>query len=102
VPTLKDITQVDNGARFHNGDLHIHSNGGSHDVKDASMTPEGNRMADEGGFTVSMVRQQVGHMARTILTKIEQVEPDHDIMEAIANFVAKRCRKPILRLEERG
>jgi ABC-type lipoprotein export system ATPase subunit len=29
-----------NGARFHRCDLHIHSYGGSHDVKDATMTPE--------------------------------------------------------------
>jgi predicted metal-dependent phosphoesterase TrpH len=37
---LKDIQKVDNGARFHNVDLHIHSYGASHDVKDAAMTPE--------------------------------------------------------------
>ena len=37
---LKDIRALDNGARFHFVDLHIHSNGASHDVKDSSMTPE--------------------------------------------------------------
>src|ERR1700678_1095534 len=37
---LKDIQKLDNGARFHNVDLHIHSYDGSHDVKDAAMTPE--------------------------------------------------------------
>ncbi len=37
---FKDITAIDNGARFHSVDLHIHSYGASHDVKDASMTPE--------------------------------------------------------------
>lgn len=36
----KDICGLDNGARFHNVDLHIHSYGASHDVKDATMTPE--------------------------------------------------------------
>lgn len=36
----KDLCKVDNGARFHFVDLHIHSYGGSHDVKDASMTSE--------------------------------------------------------------
>jgi predicted metal-dependent phosphoesterase TrpH len=36
----KDICEVDNGARFHSVDLHIHSYGGSHDVKDPAMTPE--------------------------------------------------------------
>jgi predicted metal-dependent phosphoesterase TrpH len=37
---LRDIQLVDNGARFHSVDLHIHSYGGSHDVKDPTMTPE--------------------------------------------------------------
>jgi hypothetical protein len=37
---FKDICLVDNGARFHNADLHIHSYGASHDVTDAQMTPE--------------------------------------------------------------
>ncbi len=37
---FKDVCTVDNGARFHNADLHIHSYGASHDVTDAQMTPE--------------------------------------------------------------
>lgn len=37
---LKDICALDNGAHFHNADLHIHSFGASHDVKDSTMTPE--------------------------------------------------------------
>jgi hypothetical protein len=37
---LKDIQVLDNGARFHNVDLHIHSYAGSHDVNDPTMTPE--------------------------------------------------------------
>jgi hypothetical protein len=37
---LKDIDVLDNGARFHNVDLHIHSYGASHDVNDPTMTPE--------------------------------------------------------------
>jgi predicted metal-dependent phosphoesterase TrpH len=37
---LKDICALDNGAKFHNADLHIHSFGASHDVKDSTMTPE--------------------------------------------------------------
>ena len=36
---LRDITALDNGARFVNVDLHIHSFGASHDVRDRSMTP---------------------------------------------------------------
>lgn len=37
---FKDIDVLDNGARFHSVDLHIHSYGASHDVKDSTMTPE--------------------------------------------------------------
>ncbi len=36
--TFKEIEAFDNGARFFNGDLHVHSFGGSHDVKDSTMT----------------------------------------------------------------
>jgi hypothetical protein len=39
VAQLKDIRLIDNGARFHNVDLHIHSYGASSDVKDATMAP---------------------------------------------------------------
>jgi ABC-type cobalamin/Fe3+-siderophores transport system ATPase subunit len=34
-----EIVSKSNGARFYRADLHIHSVGGSHDVKDMSMTP---------------------------------------------------------------
>lgn len=37
---LKDILAIDNGARFFNVDLHIHSYGASADVKDPKMTPQ--------------------------------------------------------------
>ena len=37
---FKDIDLLDNGAQFHRVDLHIHSYGASHDVKDTTMTPE--------------------------------------------------------------
>jgi len=37
---LRDLEALDNGARFHNVDLHIHSYGASHDVKDVAFTPE--------------------------------------------------------------
>ena len=37
---FKDICVIDDGARFHNVDLHIHSYGASHDVEDTTMTPE--------------------------------------------------------------
>lgn len=35
-----EIVQAPSGARFFRADLHIHSFGGSHDVKDQTMTPE--------------------------------------------------------------
>ena len=34
------VTGLPRGARFYRADLHVHSFGGSHDVKDASMTAE--------------------------------------------------------------
>src|SRR5207237_2860660 len=37
---FNEICALDNGARFHNVDLHIHSYGASHDVTDTTMTPE--------------------------------------------------------------
>ncbi len=38
--TFQDIQRVGNGAQFHTADLHIHSYGGSPDVKDPAMTIE--------------------------------------------------------------
>ncbi len=38
--TFKDIEAIDNGARFVNVDLHIHSYGASADVTDTGMTPK--------------------------------------------------------------
>jgi predicted metal-dependent phosphoesterase TrpH len=38
--TFKDIEAIDNGARFVNVDLHIHSYGASADVTDTAMTPK--------------------------------------------------------------
>jgi len=35
-----EIVALPAGARFCRADLHIHSYGGSHDVKDATMTPD--------------------------------------------------------------
>lgn len=37
---LAECTALTSGAHFYRGDLHIHSYGGSHDVKDAGMTPQ--------------------------------------------------------------
>lgn len=38
--TFQDIKGFDNGAQFFNADLHVHSFGASHDVKDNTMTVE--------------------------------------------------------------
>lgn len=38
---LDDVLSQPTGARFYRADLHIHSFGGSHEVKDAAMTPDG-------------------------------------------------------------
>lgn len=40
MPELQEITSLSRGARFFRADLHVHSIAGSHDVKDASATPE--------------------------------------------------------------
>jgi hypothetical protein len=40
VSTSNVVTGLPRGARFYRADLHVHSFGGSHDVKDASMTPQ--------------------------------------------------------------
>jgi DNA repair ATPase RecN len=37
---FSELRKLENGASFHNIDLHIHSYGASHDVKDSGMTPE--------------------------------------------------------------
>jgi hypothetical protein len=37
---LDEVVAQATGARFHRADLHIHSFGASHDVRDTSMTPE--------------------------------------------------------------
>lgn len=38
--TVENLLSISNGARFYRADLHIHSFGGSHDVKDVTMSPE--------------------------------------------------------------
>jgi hypothetical protein len=54
---LSDIQILDNGARFLNVDLHIHTYGASHDVTDATMTPE--------AVVDSAVRQKLSVIAIT-------------------------------------
>jgi PHP family Zn ribbon phosphoesterase len=40
VSILEDILAQPIGARFYRADMHIHSYGASHDVRDATMTPQ--------------------------------------------------------------
>ncbi len=54
---FKDIDVIDNGARFHSVDLHIHTYGASDEVKDTTMTPE--------AIVVSAVRQNLRVIAIT-------------------------------------
>lgn len=40
-PLFEALASLSQGALFHRADLHIHSYGGSHDVSDTALTPEG-------------------------------------------------------------
>lgn len=55
--TLRNITDVDNGAKFLNADLHVHSYGASADVGDKAMTP--------GAVIEAAVRQGISVLAIT-------------------------------------
>lgn len=57
MPQITDISGIENGARFHSVDLHIHSYGASHDVKDTTMRPE--------AIVESAVRQRLKVIAIT-------------------------------------
>jgi len=66
----KDIFVVDNGGRFHNVDLHIHSYGASDDVKDSTMSPE--------AIVDSAVRQGLSVIAITDHNSNVNVQPAID------------------------
>lgn len=74
---IKDIQMLDNGAQFHNVDLHIHTYGASHDVKDSTMTPE--------AIVDSAVRQ--GLIAIAITDHNSNVNVQRAIDHAQANYV---------------
>jgi len=67
---LSDIRQIENGARFLNVDLHIHSFGGSQDVKDSMMTPT--------AIVDSAVRQGLSVIAITDHNSYVNVRPAID------------------------
>jgi DNA repair ATPase RecN/histidinol phosphatase-like PHP family hydrolase len=63
---FSDLRKLDNGANFHNVDLHIHSYGASFDVKDQTMTPE--------AIVDSAVKQKLAVIAITDHNSIKNVE----------------------------
>jgi len=62
-----EIASLSAGARFHRADLHIHSYGGSHDVKDLTMTPK--------GIVETAVAEGLAIVAVTDHNEITNVEP---------------------------
>jgi predicted metal-dependent phosphoesterase TrpH len=64
---FSEIRLLDNGAQFHNVDLHIHSYGASRDVKDITMTPQ--------AIVDSAVKQGLSVIAITDHNSNTNVEP---------------------------
>jgi ABC-type cobalamin/Fe3+-siderophores transport system ATPase subunit len=65
--TIEKILALTNGARFYRADLHIHSYGGSHDVKDTTMTPE--------AIVDTAIAEGLNIIAITDHNEIRNVEP---------------------------
>src|SRR5579859_1982280 len=61
-----EIVRLPSGARFYRADLHIHSFGGSHDVKDQAMTPE--------AIVKTAVSERLGLISVTDHNEITNVE----------------------------
>jgi hypothetical protein len=61
-----EVVKIPSGARFWRADLHIHSYGGSHDVKDSSMTP--------AAIVATAVAEQLSVIAITDHNEITNVE----------------------------
>jgi energy-coupling factor transporter ATP-binding protein EcfA2 len=64
-----EIVGVPSGARFYRTDLHIHSFGASHDVKDAGMTPKGivERAVADGLSIIAVTdHNEIGNVESTI------------------------------------
>jgi histidinol phosphatase-like PHP family hydrolase len=63
---LDEVLGQPTGARFLRADLHIHSSGGSHDVRDTSMTPV--------AIVATAVQERLGIIAVTDHNEITNVE----------------------------
>lgn len=64
---LTEVLGHNTGARFYRADLHIHSFGGSHDVRDATMTPD--------AIVATAVRENLSVIAIADHNEINNVEP---------------------------
>ena len=82
--TVDEITQLSNGAQFRRADLHIHSfkEGGSYDVEDTAMTPQ--------GIVDTAVAENLQVIAIT----------DHNVVTNVRNAVKYAEGKPILDLNQ--
>jgi predicted metal-dependent phosphoesterase TrpH len=67
VSVLEDILAQPIGARFYRADLHMHSRGASHDVRDVTMTPE--------AIVATAAQEGLGIVAITDHNEIGNVEP---------------------------
>ena len=64
-----ELTAIPSGARFYRVDLHIHSFGGSHDVRDGTMTPDGivKTAIAEGLSAIAVTdHNEINNVAQTI------------------------------------
>lgn len=76
--SLADIRTLAAGAKFYRADLHIHSYGGSHDVRDAAMTPE--------AVVDAAIAEGLGVIAIT----------DHNDIRNVEQALAAAAGKPLL------
>jgi ABC-type lipoprotein export system ATPase subunit len=65
--TIESLSALSNGAKFYRADMHIHSFGASHDVKDATMTAE--------AIVASAIAENLNIIAITDHNEINNVEP---------------------------
>lgn len=66
---LQDVLAQPTGARFYRADLHIHSFGASHDVKDGTMTPDAIvKMAEKEGLSIVAItdHNEIGNVEAAI------------------------------------
>jgi hypothetical protein len=72
------VAALSSGAQFFRGDLHVHAYGGSHDVRDATATPE--------AIVAAAKREGLSLLAIT----------DHNEISSVAAAVEAGCREGLL------